>query len=84
VIRALAELLVVVGIPAIAVYYGIRYHRLKRLVEGFKDPEHILWLPRRERQAHARELVQRESDEYHQQVFEKATEFIQKGKTHEI
>jgi hypothetical protein len=74
VIRAFAELLVVLGIPAIAVYYGIRYHRLKQLVDGFKDPDHLLWLSRSER----RKLA---SDEYHQRVFEQATAFIQKGTT---
>jgi hypothetical protein len=77
VIRAVAEFLVEFSIIFAAVYYGIRYHRLKRLVDGLKDP--VLHLPRKERRKHARELVQRESDEYHQRIFEQATAFIQKG-----
>jgi len=43
--------------------------RLRRLIRGLQEPE--LWLPRKERQAHARKLLQREDDEYQQQFINK-------------
>ena len=43
--------------------------RLRRLINGLEDP--VLWLPRKERHAHARKLVQREDDEYQQKLIDK-------------
>lgn len=43
--------------------------RLRRLIKGLDEPQ--LWLPRKERQAHARKLLQREDDEYQQQFINK-------------
>jgi hypothetical protein len=60
-----------------AVTFTVLYLNLRRRTKGIDDP--VMVLPRRERRKHARELLQRESDEYHQRVFEQATAFIQKG-----
>lgn len=43
--------------------------RLRRLIKGLDEPQ--LWLPRKERHAHARKLLQREDDEYQQQFINK-------------
>lgn len=51
------------------IYSTHQYLHFKRLVEGLHEPE--LWLPRRERRAHARKLLRREDDEYIQQLTEK-------------
>lgn len=41
------------------------------LIEGLKRPE--LWLPRKEREEHARKLLKREDDEYQQALVERLT-----------
>lgn len=66
----LIELLLV----AWAIFVTVRYVQLKRLLNGLHEPE--LWLPRRERQAHARKLLRREDDEYTQRIIEKTTQYI--------
>lgn len=43
--------------------------RLRRLIKGLDEPQ--LWLPRKERHARARKLLQREDDEYQQQFINK-------------
>lgn len=68
-------MLVVVGIIVWAIYATVRYLHYKRLMEGLHEPE--LWLPRRERQAHARKLLRREDDEYTQQLVERTMRNLQ-------
>ena len=47
---------------------------LRRRMRGLKEPE--LWLPKKERQAHARKLLQREEQQYQEQMLEHFTEVI--------
>jgi hypothetical protein len=51
---------------------------LRRRMRGLKEPE--LWLPRRERRAHARKMLAREEEQYRQQVLEELDSFINKRK----
>lgn len=71
-------MLIIVAWIGWTIYREVTYHALKRLLNGLDHPE--LWLPRRERQAHARKLLRREDDEYAQQLIEKTTRYIQEGK----
>ena len=49
----------------------------RRRMRGLDQPE--LWLPRKERQAYARELLARERGEYEQETIARLTRAIQKG-----
>lgn len=59
------------------IWATVMYFHYKRLAEGLHEPE--LWLPRRERRAHARKLLRREDDEYTQQLVEKTMRNLQEG-----
>jgi hypothetical protein len=65
-------------LPLIAwgIFYTVRYHLFRKRVQGLKEPE--LWLPRKERQAHARKLLKREDDEYDQKFFERMDNYIKR------
>lgn len=65
-IIAIAVILLLVVV--VVVLIGVNA-RLRRLIKGLDEPE--LWLPRKEQQAHARKLLQREDDEYQQQLINK-------------
>jgi hypothetical protein len=73
-------LLLLIGAPWIVytVWITVQYSRFKRLVRGLKHPE--LWLPKTERQAHARKLLHREDEEYEQKMMERLTNYM-KGET---
>jgi len=62
---------------AYTIYVTVRYIRLKFLLAGLEEPE--LWLPRRERRAHARKLLRREDDEYTEQLIEKTTRHLREN-----
>jgi hypothetical protein len=74
--RIVALLLLFLGAPWIVytTWVTIQYARLKRLTKGLKEPE--LWLPKKERQAHARKLLQREDEQYIQQMIERQTSYM--------
>lgn len=52
---------------------------LRRRMRGLNEPE--LWLPRRERRAHARKLLKREDEQYQQQMIEHLTDIVNQGVT---
>lgn len=55
---------------------------LKRRMAGLHEPE--LWLPRKERRAHARKLLAREDDAYIEQLIRKNTTIqFNRGDTHQ-
>lgn len=58
-------LLAVLGLLALVLYsvwVTLSRQAWKRKVKGLNDP--VLWLPRSERQAHARKLLAREQEQY--------------------
>jgi hypothetical protein len=59
-----------------AVTYNVRYVLLKKRVRGLDEP--ALWLPKAERQEHARKLLAREEASYIQQMIERQTSYIEK------
>lgn len=69
VVLAIIAIVVVLALIALVVALVAVNARLRRLIKGLQEPE--LWLPRKERQAHARKLLQREDDEYQQQFINK-------------
>lgn len=71
VIALLLIVIILVGLIFYAATLTIKHRELKRLLEGLEKPE--LWLPRRERRAHARKLLRREDDEYTQKIIERTT-----------
>lgn len=71
---ALLFLFVVLPLIVYAVTVTIRNRKLKRLMEGLNKPE--LWLPKHERQDHARKLLRREDDEYAQKIIEQTTIYL--------
>lgn len=73
--------ILVLLLPALmlwAVWFTIAYWNLKKRIRGLDAPE--LWLPRSERREHARKLLQREDQEYQEQMMERLTEFMKGGK----
>ena len=69
-------LFVVVAILAmIATTLWLQKRELKRRIDGLEEPE--LWLPRKERQAHARKLLAREDTEYADRQQEKYERYLQ-------
>lgn len=69
VIVAIIGIALVLALIVVCIVLVITNARLRRLVKGLDQPE--LWLPRKERQAHARKLLKREDDEYQQQFINK-------------
>lgn len=63
IIIVLAVALILLIVAVIGLWASNR--SLRRRMEGLDEPE--LWLPRRERRAHARKLLKREDEEYMQQ-----------------
>lgn len=51
------------------------YFNLRRRMRGLNEPE--LWLPKAEREEHARKLLRREDEQYMQQQIERYTNYIQ-------
>lgn len=68
-ILAISGIVAVLALIVLLIALIIVNARLRRLIKGLQEPE--LWLPRRERRAHARKLLQREDDEYQQQFINK-------------
>lgn len=55
-------------------YREVAYRGLQRRLRGLSEP--VLWLPKRERQEHARKLLQREDNEYTQRIIEQTTQYL--------
>lgn len=60
-----------IAIIALLVFYIVS---LRKRMRGLKEPE--LWLPRKERQAHARKLLAREEQEYQERMLQHFTEVL--------
>ena len=58
----LIPLLLTLAFVTYSIYIWVDRYQLKRTLHGIDHPE--MWLPKRERQAHARKLLMRENDEY--------------------
>jgi hypothetical protein len=63
----LIELLLISVSWAVPWWFTAEYFVLKKRVAGLDKPE--LWLPKKERQAHARRLLQREDEQYLEKVY---------------
>lgn len=64
-----------IGYIAIIACLSVYAWSLRRRMRGLNEPE--LWLPRRERRAHARKLLKREDEEYEQQMIARLTAAMQ-------
>jgi cytochrome c-type biogenesis protein CcmE len=62
-------LLIVLAWIAYTVAITTGYLYRGRVMKGLHEPE--LWLPRKERQAHARKLLAREDDDYTEKLMER-------------
>lgn len=56
------------------VYVTYAYFEFRRRAAGLDKPQ--LWLPRRERLAHARKMLQREEDDYNQFLLDRTTNYL--------
>jgi hypothetical protein len=70
----LIVVLVLSGWMVWSVAATVLYFRLRSRLRGEDHPE--LWLSRRERRKRARELLEREDEEYEQQKTERLTHYI--------
>lgn len=78
--KAVVVLIVVAALIALlvsVVWLVVDNRRLRRRIAGLDEPE--LWLPKAERQAHARKLLKREDEAYEQQMIARLTEVINRG-----
>jgi hypothetical protein len=66
----------------IAIIIGLTLYALslRKRMRGLNEPE--LWLPKKERQAHARKLLKREDEQYQEQMLQHFTEVIQGNLPH--
>lgn len=69
VVLAIIAIVVLVALVLFVIGLAVDNARLRRRMKGLEEPE--LWLPRKERRAHARKLLQREDDEYQQQMIDR-------------
>ena len=69
--------LAVIVIALVIAVASLAFHNrlLRRRMKGLDEPE--LWLPKAERQAHARKLLKREDEAYEQQMIARLSEAIQ-------
>lgn len=70
--RVLAPLLLIGAVLIVLLVW--RVLNLSRRIKGIDNP--VLWLPRKERRAHARKLLKRFDDEYDIRQQEKLTNLI--------
>lgn len=74
--RVLLMLIVVVWIGW-TIYATVGFFSLKRLIAGSENP--LFLLSRHDRRERARKLLQRQDDEYSQQLIEKTMRHLQEG-----
>lgn len=76
--KAVVILILAVALVAlILAVASLAFHNrlLRKRMRGLEEPE--LWLPKAERQAHARKLLKREDEEYQAKMIARLTEVIE-------